>query len=211
MLLPNKSTFFGIFFLSTTSWGCNETKTNANQPMEDSKLAGENDASRTEEATPPKQTEKQRLEELNDSIKEERKELRRLMRPGTRTMVYEKPTKTNFRNEAALCHDCDVILITVCSLRKDHVGVYGHKPTPTPHTDSLAKDGYYFDKAYSASNFTLAGLTAILTGRFGISTGVISYATGLAKDIFTLPQVLSYYGYNTAAFTIVKPCQAGHL
>ncbi|MEC7988290.1 MAG: sulfatase [Myxococcota bacterium] len=139
---------------------------------------------------------------LLKSIQEERKELRRLMRPGTRTMVYPAPTDVKYVNPSALCSECDVILITVCSLRKDAVGLYQNQKNVTPYLNSVAKGGFYFDKAYATSNFTLGGLSSVLTGRFGISTGVTDIEKGLPKDVFTLPQILSYYGYQTAAFTI---------
>ncbi len=106
---------------------------------------------------------------------------------------------------AARCEGCDVVLITVCSLRQDHVGAYGVYPGLTPRIDALAASGVRFTRAYAASNFTLAGLTALLTGRFGSSTGVTGWDKGLVADIPTLPEVLGHYGYATAAFTIDAP------
>jgi arylsulfatase A-like enzyme len=96
-----------------------------------------------------------------------------------------------------------VVLITLCSLRKDHVGVYGAvAPSPTPSIDRLARGGWHFSRAYAASNFTLASLTAVLTGRFGSTTGVTHWDKGLTADVPTLPEVLGLYGYKTAAFTM---------
>jgi len=67
----------------------------------------------------------------------------------------------------------------------------------------VAAEGYRFDRIYSASNFTLASLTAILTARFGSTTGVLGWDKGLqADEVPTLPEVLGYYGYKTGAFTI---------
>ena len=105
----------------------------------------------------------------------------------------------------ARCEGCDIVLVTVCSLRQDYVGAYGVHPALTPNIDRLAATGVRFDRAYSASNFTLAGLTAILTGRYGSSTGVTGWDKGLVADIPTLPEVLGHYGYQTAAFTIDAP------
>jgi len=105
----------------------------------------------------------------------------------------------------ALCEGCDVVLITVCSLRQDYVGAYGVHPELTPRIDALAASGTRFTRAYAASNFTLAGLTAVLTGRFGSTTGVTGWDKGLVADVPTLPEVLGHYGYSTAAFTIDAP------
>jgi arylsulfatase A-like enzyme len=67
--------------------------------------------------------------------------------------------------------------------------------------DAIARDGVRFHRAYSASNFTLAGLTAILTGRFASSTGVTGWDKGLTSKVPTLPEVLGHYGYVTGAFS----------
>ena len=136
------------------------------------------------------------------SIQEERKEIRRLMRPGTRTIVYEPPQDIQPPPNKGICTDCDIILVTMCSLRKDYIGAYKIRPSVTPNIDAIAQKGVIFDQSYSASNFTLGGLAAILTGRYGISSGVTDFEKGLPKDIYTLPQVLSFYGFHTAAFTI---------
>ena len=125
-----------------------------------------------------------------------------VVKPGPRLTITDPPDEQRTSGSNAICTDCDIVLISVCSLRKDHVGLYGLSPTPTPSIDSLAKGGYYFDQAYAASNFTLAGLTAMLTGHFGASTGVTGWDKGLTKDIPTLPEILGFYGYKTAAFTM---------
>ncbi len=45
-------------------------------------------------------------------------------------------------------------------------------------------------------------MTAILTGRFGSSTGVVGWDKGLVSEVTTLPEVLGLYGYATGGFTI---------
>ncbi|MEC7984314.1 MAG: sulfatase [Myxococcota bacterium] len=125
-----------------------------------------------------------------------------VVKAGPQLTTAEPPAEQKSASSSAACSDCDVILISVCSLRKDYVGAYGLTPSPTPNIDSLADEGYLFDQTYAASNFTLAGLTAMLTGHFGASTGVTGWDKGLTKDLPTLPEVLGYYGYKTAAFTM---------
>jgi arylsulfatase A-like enzyme len=111
------------------------------------------------------------------------------------------PTKIKSGSSKAICEGCDVIVISVCSLRKDYVSAYGGKAL-TPSIDEIGMEGYRFERAYAASNFTLAGLTAVLTGRFASTTGVTGWDKGLTEDVPTLPEVLGIYGYKTAAFTI---------
>ena len=128
------------------------------------------------------------------------------VKPGTVDLTRDRPTDTTApATDGVLCPGCDIVLITVCSLRKDHVSLYGHHHGLTPSIDRIADGGFHFDRAYAASNFTLAGLTAVLTGRFGSTTGVLGWDKGLTSDIPTLPEVLGYYGYVTAGFTIDAP------
>lgn len=115
------------------------------------------------------------------------------------------PTDVKPGDTTAVCPGCDIVLVTMCSLRRDHVGVYGVGPDLTPAFDTLAQGGFRMDQAWSASNFTLAALTAVLTGRFGSTTGVTGWDKGLVKDIPTLPEILGYYGYSTGGFTIDAP------
>ena len=123
------------------------------------------------------------------------------VRGGAGTWSADAPSESSPRASDAVCADCDVVLVTMCSVRRDHVDVYNDRGI-TPALSELASGGYHFDTAYAASNFTLASLTAILTGRFGSSTGVVGWDKGLVSDVPTLPEVLGLYGYATGGFTI---------
>ncbi|MSQ03500.1 MAG: hypothetical protein EXR71_16685 [Myxococcales bacterium] len=124
------------------------------------------------------------------------------VRPGTVDLDRPLPTAAVGVRADAACSGCDVVVISLCSLRRDHVGAYGATTGLTPAIDRIAAEGVRFDSAYAASNFTLSGLTAELTGRFGSSTGVLGWGKGLATGVPTLPEVLGLYGYRTGAFTI---------
>ena len=119
---------------------------------------------------------------------------------GTGVFKKAAPSELEHASPKAGCVGCDVYIISVCSLRKDYVGAYG-KDIHTPHMDRIALAGTRFRRAYSASNFTLAGLTAVLTGRFASSTGVTGWDKGLTAKVPTIPEVLGHYGYVTGAFS----------
>jgi len=130
---------------------------------------------------------------------------------GSGTWTADAPAASQAVSKSALCPDCDIVVITMCSMRRDHVSAYG-LPTSTldgkpltPALDALTAGGFRMDDAWAASNFTLAGLTALLTGRFGSTTGVTGWDKGLVKDVPTLPEILGYYGYTTGGFTIDAP------
>lgn len=125
--------------------------------------------------------------------------------PGSGTFTNPVPESSQPASAEALCPGCDVVVITLCSMRRDHLGAYGDSRGLTPNLDALAAESMRFDNAWSASNFTLAGLTALLTGRFGSSTGVTGWDKGLVSDVPTLPEILGFYGYRTGAFTIDAP------
>ncbi len=122
--------------------------------------------------------------------------------PGTVDLDRAPPTEEVRTAAAAPCAGCDIVVISVCSLRRDHVGAYGVIDGLTPTIDRLAAESVRFDTAYAGSNFTLASLTALLTGRFGSSTGVVGWGKGLGDGVPTLPEVLGFYGYRTGAFTV---------
>ena len=64
----------------------------------------------------------------------------------------------------------NVVLISIDSLRADHLGCYGHRPefapdqAQSPHIDSLAKRGVVFESAWSTSSWTLPAHMSLLTG-----------------------------------------------
>lgn len=58
----------------------------------------------------------------------------------------------------------NVVLVTIETLRKDHVGATIDGVALTPHLDELAKRGTSFERAYAAASFTLPSLHTIATG-----------------------------------------------
>jgi arylsulfatase len=121
---------------------------------------------------------------------------------GTVDLSADPVPATSAPAGAAACAGCDILLLSVCSLRRDHVSAYGERDGMTPAIDRIAAEGARFDQAYATSNFTLAAVTSVLSGRFGSSTGVVRWGRGLSDDVPLLPEILGYYGYRTGAFTV---------
>ena len=94
----------------------------------------------------------------------------------------------------------NVLLITIDTLRADHVGAYGFKGAKTPTIDALARNALLFERAYSQVPLTLASHTSLLTGTYPFANGVQDF-TGqpLKAEIRTVAQVLKGSGYDTAA------------
>ncbi len=94
-----------------------------------------------------------------------------------------------------------VILISIDTLRADHLKLYGAKLPDTPAIDRLASDGIVFDNAYSHVPLTFPSHTTIMTGLLPYVNGVRSN-TGYHLDRdpqLTLPRLLSAHGYATGA------------
>ena len=76
----------------------------------------------------------------------------------------------------------DVILITIDTLRADHVHCYGYENVETPALDSLAKEGIRFSRAFTPSPITNTSHTTILTGLLPSNHGVTDFAVPLADS-----------------------------
>jgi len=94
----------------------------------------------------------------------------------------------------------DVFLVTIDTLRADHVHCYGYQNVETPALDGLAKDGIRFTQAFTPSPITNTSHTSILTGLLPSSHGVMDFAVPLSSAHPTLAELLHRQGYHTAAF-----------
>jgi|HubBroStandDraft_6_1064221.scaffolds.fasta_scaffold14931_3 choline-sulfatase len=94
----------------------------------------------------------------------------------------------------------DVFLVTIDTLRADHVHCYGYTNIETTALDGLAKDGIRFTQAFTPSPITNTSHTSILTGLLPSSHGVTDFAVPLSAAHPTLAELLHRQGYHTAAF-----------
>jgi arylsulfatase A-like enzyme/Flp pilus assembly protein TadD len=94
-----------------------------------------------------------------------------------------------------------LLLITIDTLRADHLGCYGYAPAQTPAIDRLAQEGIRFENVSAAAPLTLPSHATILTGLYPPAHGVRDNgAYRLPADIPTLATTLKHQGYRTAAF-----------
>ena len=94
----------------------------------------------------------------------------------------------------------DVFLITIDTLRSDHLHCYGYERIQTPAIDELAKQGIRFSQAFTPSPITNTSHTSILTGLLPSSHGVSDFGVPLATSHSTVAEILNKEGYTTAAF-----------
>ena len=103
--------------------------------------------------------------------------------------------------EARSCSGCNVLLITIDTLRADRVGAFGGPDGLTPNLDRLASEGLRLTRAYSAAPLTLPSHASILTATSPPVHGL--RANGLFRlgpSVPTLASVLKAAGYRTGAF-----------
>jgi arylsulfatase A-like enzyme len=93
-----------------------------------------------------------------------------------------------------------VILISIDTLRSDHLPAYGYKAVETPNIDALRAESILYAKAYSHVPLTLPSHLSILTGMLPADHGVrdnVGYR--LADSVPTLQELLKKNGYATGA------------
>jgi arylsulfatase A-like enzyme len=78
-----------------------------------------------------------------------------------------------FGQDAAGPKRPNVIILTVDTLRADHLGCYGYSRTDiSPNIDALAKDSLLFTNAITVRPVTGPSLAAMLTSMYPYQTGV---------------------------------------
>ncbi len=103
----------------------------------------------------------------------------------------------------------NLLLVTIDTLRADHVGAYGARDAATPAMDELARRGARFDRAHTASPLTGPSHATILTGQYPPRHGVrenVNFV--IAPGQPTLAERLGAQGYQTAAFIGAYPVAA---
>jgi len=112
--------------------------------------------------------------------------------PGTGTAPSSRPS-------AAAGKRLNVLLITIDTLRSDHMGVYGYRRDTSPRLDGLGREGVVFEQAYTYWPKTRGSFVAMLTGRRASQSGYGKTHPLLLGMNPTLAAVLRSAGYATAA------------
>lgn len=92
-----------------------------------------------------------------------------------------------------------VLLISVDTLRADHMGLYGYRRPTTPRIDQFAKTSRVFDRAYATAPFTPPSVVSMLTGRYPYNHRVRMFWQRVTAENITIADHLRRIGYQTAA------------
>ena len=104
------------------------------------------------------------------------------------------------RPERATSDKPNLILISIDTLRADHLGCYGYAKDTSPHIDRLSNRGVTFSNVITQSNSTSPSHASILTSLYPIKHGVRGNCWTLDDSMLTLAEYLRNFGYTTAAF-----------
>ena len=95
----------------------------------------------------------------------------------------------------------NVILISIDTLRADHLGAYGYERPTSPSIDRLAAQGARFTNAYSQSASTVPSHASLFTGRYPFEHGTFGYKTPLPDSELTAAEYFGQHSYRSFALT----------
>lgn len=94
----------------------------------------------------------------------------------------------------------NVVMISVDILRADHLGAYGYSRDVSPSLDRLAQQSVLFENSIAQSYLTPVAHMSVITGQYPRKHGMVSFDVSREQVARrTLPEILKYYGYTTAA------------
>jgi choline-sulfatase len=91
----------------------------------------------------------------------------------------------------------NIILVTVDTLRADHVESYGYERATTPALASLASKGIVYERAIAQAPWTLPSMASLHTGLYPAEHGAVHYDTRLPSEHRMIAQALRRSGYHT--------------
>jgi len=96
-----------------------------------------------------------------------------------------------------------IILISLDTLRADHLGVYGYHRNTSPSIDAFSRESIVFEHAVAQASWTLPSHMSIMTSLYPSFHGVYGMTKNkyLSSKHVTLAELLREGGYRTAAFT----------
>ena len=95
----------------------------------------------------------------------------------------------------------NIILVSLDTVRADHMSTYGYARPTTPFIDELAKKGTIFENAFSVGNESAYSHASMLTSRYPSEVAAPIYRDYVVPESETLlGEILQAYDYETAGF-----------
>jgi choline-sulfatase len=93
----------------------------------------------------------------------------------------------------------NLLLVTIDTLRPDHLGAYGYPRPTSPQLDRFAESAVVFERAYGTSSWTLPSVASILTAEYPSGHRTRTQRSSLAPGFETLVERLAAAGFETGA------------
>ena len=94
----------------------------------------------------------------------------------------------------------NVIMITISSLRTDHIGVGGYNRETIPNFNTFSKRNICFTNAFAVSSWIMSNHESLFTSLYPHQHGATHFDNKLDEDVTTLEDVLSQYGCYYAGY-----------
>jgi arylsulfatase A-like enzyme len=95
----------------------------------------------------------------------------------------------------------NIVLISLDTLRADHVGAYGYQRDTSPNMDQLARNGVLFADTIAPAPQTLASHASLFTSLIPSHHGALAnFKFKLSEDAVTMAEILAEQGYATVSF-----------
>ena len=97
------------------------------------------------------------------------------------------------------CPNCNIILISIDSLRQDHLSLSGYKRKTSPALDDWSAGAFVLDEYIAAAHLTPVSEAALHTSLYPSRNGIINFASLLSPKAKTMAEILKEAGYSTIA------------
>ena len=94
----------------------------------------------------------------------------------------------------------NLILISIDTLRADHLGCYGYGRATSPNLDAFAASAVLYERAVAPAPWTLPSHVAMLTGRDPLQSGILDRLSAIPEEVPVVAELLQKRGYQSAAF-----------
>lgn len=106
----------------------------------------------------------------------------------------------------------NIVLISIDTLRPDHMGVYGYGKNTTPRIQAWSKNAFVFDNVYTSAPITYPSFVTLMTGEHPLRNNIVNNTVSsedketdvpyklMSRETNTLAKILKSKGYITSAF-----------
>jgi len=93
----------------------------------------------------------------------------------------------------------NLLIISIDTLRADHLGLYGYERPTSPQLDAFARQAVVFDSAQAQSSWTLPSFASMMTSLYSATHACLNFDSQLDGSFVTLAEVLRGTDFHTAA------------